>query len=49
MSEPKVAIVTAAGQGIGAACARGLAERGYKVVLMSPSGPVYDWPKNSVE
>lgn len=38
MSEPKVAIVTAAGQGIGAACARGLAERGYKVVLMSPSG-----------
>ena len=38
MSEPKVAIVTAAGQGIGAACARGLAERGYRVVLMSPSG-----------
>ena len=38
MSEPKVAIVTAAGQGIGAACARGLAERGYKVVLMSRSG-----------
>ena len=38
MSELKVAIVTAAGQGIGAACARGLAERGYKVVLMSPSG-----------
>ena len=37
MSEPKVAIVTAAGQGIGAACARGLAERGYKVVLMSRS------------
>ena len=38
MSEPKVAIVTAAGKGIGAACARGLAERDYKVVLMSPSG-----------
>ena len=38
MSDPKVAIVTAAGKGIGAACARGLAERGYKVVLMSPSG-----------
>ena len=38
MSDSKVAIVTAAGQGIGAACARGLAERGYRVVLMSPSG-----------
>ena len=38
MRDPKVAIVTAAGKGIGAACARGLAERGYKVVLMSPSG-----------
>ena len=38
MSEPRVAIVTAAGRGIGAACARGLADRGYKVVLMSPSG-----------
>jgi NAD(P)-dependent dehydrogenase (short-subunit alcohol dehydrogenase family) len=32
-----VAIVTAAGQGIGAACARGLAERGFSVVLMSRS------------
>ena len=38
MGEEKVAIVTAAGQGIGAACARGLAERGYKLALMSPSG-----------
>jgi NAD(P)-dependent dehydrogenase (short-subunit alcohol dehydrogenase family) len=35
--EIRVAIVTAAGQGIGAACARGLAERGYSVVLMSRS------------
>ena len=35
--ENRVAIVTAAGQGIGAACARGLAERGYRVVLMSRS------------
>jgi NAD(P)-dependent dehydrogenase (short-subunit alcohol dehydrogenase family) len=35
--EERVAIVTAAGQGIGAACARGLAERGYRVVLMSRS------------
>ena len=38
MSETKVAIVTAAGRGIGAACARGLAEQGFKLVLMSPSG-----------
>jgi NAD(P)-dependent dehydrogenase (short-subunit alcohol dehydrogenase family) len=35
--ETRVAIVTAASQGIGAACARGLAERGYAVVLMSRS------------
>jgi len=36
-SEARIAIVTAAGQGIGAGCARGLAERGYRVVLMSRS------------
>ena len=34
----RVAIVTAAGSGIGAACARELASRGYRVALMSPSG-----------
>ncbi len=34
----KVAIVTAAGSGIGAACARELARRGYAVALMSSSG-----------
>ena len=34
----KVAIVTAAGSGMGAACARELAGRGYAVSLMSPSG-----------
>ena len=34
----KVAIVTAAGSGMGAACARELANRGYAVALMSPSG-----------
>ena len=34
----KVAIVTAAGSGMGAACARELASRGYRVALMSPSG-----------
>ncbi len=33
-----VAIVTAAGRGMGAACARMLAERGWRVALMSPSG-----------
>ena len=37
-SADKVAIVTAAGSGIGAACARELAGRGYAVALMSPSG-----------
>jgi len=38
MAEERVAVVTAAGRGIGAACARGLAARGWRVVLMSPSG-----------
>jgi len=38
LSADKVAIVTAAGSGIGAACARELAGRGYAVALMSPSG-----------
>ena len=33
----KAAIVTAAGSGIGAACARELASRGYAVALMSTS------------
>ena len=37
-SAEKVAIVTAAGSGMGAACARELAGRGYVVALMSPSG-----------
>lgn len=37
MSEPKVAVVTAAGRGMGAACARALAEKGYAVSLMSVS------------
>lgn len=38
----KVAIVTAAGRGIGAGCARELAGRGYSVVLMSRSGEAAD-------
>ena len=37
MSEPRVAIITAAGRGMGAACARELAARGYRVALMSIS------------
>lgn len=37
-TEEKAAIVTAAGSGMGAACARELASRGYAVALMSPSG-----------
>ena len=38
MPKQPVAIITAAGQGIGAACARSLAERGYRLALMSRSG-----------
>jgi NAD(P)-dependent dehydrogenase (short-subunit alcohol dehydrogenase family) len=38
----KVAVVTAAGSGMGAACARELAERGYRVALVSPSGKAED-------
>ena len=41
-SYEKVAIVTAAGSGMGAACARELAGRGYRVALMSPSGRAED-------
>jgi NAD(P)-dependent dehydrogenase (short-subunit alcohol dehydrogenase family) len=37
-SGEKVAVITAAGSGMGAACARELAPRGYRVALMSPSG-----------
>jgi NAD(P)-dependent dehydrogenase (short-subunit alcohol dehydrogenase family) len=41
----KVAIVTAAGSGMGAACARELASQGYVVALMSPSGRAEDLAK----
>jgi len=42
MSDSRVAIVTAAGSGIGAACARRLAADGYTPVLLSPSGSAVD-------
>ena len=41
-SGERVAVVTAAGSGMGAACARELAQRGYGVALMSPSGRAVD-------
>ncbi|WP_435360583.1 SDR family oxidoreductase [Haloarchaeobius sp. DFWS5] len=42
MTEPKVAVVTAAGSGIGEACARKLDEDGYTPVLLSRSGSAVD-------
>lgn len=41
----KVAIVTAAGKGMGAAIARELSSAGYKLALMSPSGGAEDLAK----
>jgi NAD(P)-dependent dehydrogenase (short-subunit alcohol dehydrogenase family) len=38
MTEQKVAIITAAGKGMGAAIAKELASAGYRLALMSPSG-----------
>ncbi|MEM8859030.1 MAG: SDR family oxidoreductase [Chloroflexota bacterium] len=38
MTDQKVAILTAAGSGMGAACARKLAADGYKVAILSSSG-----------
>ena len=35
---PKVAVLTAAGSGMGAACAKLLAERGYSLAILSSSG-----------
>lgn len=42
MTDQPVAIVTAAGQGIGEACARRLADDGYVPVLLSRSGAAID-------
>ena len=41
----KVAIITAASRGIGAACAMELAKRDYRVVLMSTTESVLDLAK----
>ena len=38
MTDSKVAVLTAAGSGMGAECARALAGRGYKVAILSSSG-----------
>jgi NAD(P)-dependent dehydrogenase (short-subunit alcohol dehydrogenase family) len=40
--DQKVAIVTAASKGIGAACARALAQEGFKLVLFSRSEELFD-------
>ncbi|WP_323174367.1 SDR family oxidoreductase [Natrialba sp. PRR66] len=42
MADTKVAVVTAAGSGIGEACARRLDEEGYTPVLLSRSGSAVD-------
>ncbi|MBV6646560.1 MAG: SDR family oxidoreductase [Cyclobacteriaceae bacterium] len=42
MSKQKIAIVTAASQGMGAACARRLFQAGYKLIVMSRSQAIYD-------
>jgi NADP-dependent 3-hydroxy acid dehydrogenase YdfG len=42
----KVAVVTAASKGMGAACATELAQRGYDMVLMSRSDAVLELVKN---
>jgi len=38
--QTRVAVITAAGKGMGAACARELSHRGYELVLMARSKPV---------
>ena len=40
-----VAIITAASSGIGAACARELSQRGYRIVLFARSEPVHELAK----
>ncbi|MYF06990.1 MAG: 3-oxoacyl-ACP reductase, partial [Rhodospirillaceae bacterium] len=38
MADDKVAVLTAAGSGMGAAAARRLAELGYRIAILSSSG-----------
>ena len=45
MAVEKVALVTAAGKGMGAAIARELAQNGYRLALMSPSGSAVELAK----
>jgi len=45
MIESKVAIITAAGRGMGAACARVLAANGYRLALMARSPEIVDLAK----
>jgi NAD(P)-dependent dehydrogenase (short-subunit alcohol dehydrogenase family) len=45
MTETKTAIVTAAGKGMGAGIAKELANSGYKLALMSPSGSAEELAK----
>ena len=46
MNTPKIAIVTAASRGMGAACARELAEKGYSLTLMARSDDIHDIAKD---
>ncbi len=46
MTENKIAIVTAAGKGMGAAIAKELSKSGYQLALMSPSGGAEDLAKS---
>jgi NAD(P)-dependent dehydrogenase (short-subunit alcohol dehydrogenase family) len=46
MPSKKIAIVTAASRGMGAACARELAEQDYTVVLMARSEDVLELARN---
>ena len=46
MTETKIAIVTAAGKGMGAAIAKELSNSGYQLALMSPSGSAEELAKS---
>ncbi len=46
MSEQKVAIITAAGSGMGAGAARKLAEDGFHVAILCRQARGKHWPRN---